>query len=129
MSDDEVAHSGRLHVPLAEEALTAHVQERELGIVRITKRVETIPMGAAIDLRTDAVEVTRHPCDEIVEEPRAPWYDGNELVIPLYEERLVTEKRLVLIEEVRVRSTPRIESVQLHDTVRREVVDVEREKH
>lgn len=83
-------------------------------------------MRADIDLRTDDVEVTRQARNEVVEEALEPWYDGDELVIPLYEERLVTEKRLVLIEEVRVRSTSSIETVHLRDTVRRETIDVER---
>lgn len=83
-------------------------------------------MRADIDLRTDDVDVTRHARDEVVEEARAPWYDGDVLVIPLYEERLVTEKRLVLIEEVRIRRTPSVETVHLRDTVRRETVDIDR---
>lgn len=126
MSDDETTDARTLRVPLAEEELTAQVVEREQGTVRITKRVEERPMRADIDLRTDDVEVTRQARNEVVEEALEPWYDGDELVIPLYEERLVTEKRLVLIEEVRVRSTSSIETVHLRDTVRRETIDVER---
>jgi uncharacterized protein (TIGR02271 family) len=126
MTEDETTEAQTLRVPVAEEDLTARVVEQEQGAVRITKRVEEVPMRADIDLRTDDVAVTRHARDEVVAEAREPWYEGDELVIPLYEERLVTEKRLVLIAEVRVRSTPSVETVHLRDTVRRETVDVER---
>ena len=126
MAEDETTEAQTLRVPLAEEELTAHVVEQEQGAVRITKRVEEVPMRADIDLRTDDVDVTRQARDEVVAEAREPWYDGDELVIPLYEERLVTEKRLVLIEEVRIRSTASVETVHLRDTVRRETIDVER---
>lgn len=94
MTDDETTEDQVLRVPVAEEELTARVVEQGQGAVRITKRVEEVPMRADIDLRTDAVAVTRHARDEVVVEARAPWYEGDELVIPLYEERLVTEKQI-----------------------------------
>lgn len=114
-----------LRIPLAEEEMLARVTEREQGRVRIHKRVEAVPMKADIDVRRDAVGIDRVAKDEVVEAAREPWYEGDTLVVPRYEERLVTEKRLVLIEEIRVQIQPEIEHVHLHDTVRREVVDID----
>ena len=114
-----------LRVPLAEEALTARVEERQQGLVRIHKHVETVPMKADIDLLREAAHVDRHARDEVVDTTREPWYEGDTLVIPRYEERLVTEKRLVLVEEIRVQIRAETEQVHLTDTVRREVVDID----
>jgi uncharacterized protein (TIGR02271 family) len=114
-----------LRLPLAEEELTARVTERDQGVVRIRKHVETVPMRADIDLRQEAVRVDRQPRDEVVDAAREPWYEGDTLVIPRYEERLVTEKRLVLVEEIRVQVRPETERVHLRDSVRREVVDID----
>jgi stress response protein YsnF len=64
--------------------------------------------------------------NRIVEDIPEPHYDGDTLVLPILEEVLVVEKRLILREEVRI--TPVREEVrdpQTH-TVRREHVDVER---
>jgi stress response protein YsnF len=63
--------------------------------------------------------------DEEVQESRQPWYEDDTLVIPVYEERLVTEKRLVLTEVIRIRRKTKTEQIEVRDTVRREVVDVE----
>ena len=52
--------------------------------------------------------------------------EGDVTIIPIYEERLVVEKRLVLKEELHIRK----EQQEVHDpqqvTLRREYVDVER---
>ncbi len=113
-----------LRIPLAEETVEAHITERELGKVVIKKRVEVEPVKADFDLQHDDVVVERVARDEIVTESKEPWYEGDTLVIPLYEEQLVSEIRLVLKEEVRVRSTPTHKHVSLTDEVRREVVDI-----
>lgn len=124
--DDDAAVAGdEMRIPLAEETVEAHVTERQKGKVVFTKRVETVPVEANLDLRRDNVVVERREMDEVVDAPRDPWYEDDTLVIPLYEERYVTEKRLVLREEVRVRNAPKIEHVTLKETVRREVIDID----
>jgi len=123
--DDAAVADDEMRIPLAEETVEAHVTERQKGKVVFTKRVETVPVEATIDLRQDNVVVERREMDEVVDAPRDPWYEDETLVIPLYEERYVTEKRLVLREEVRVRNAPKIEHVTLKETARREVIDID----
>ena len=125
MTNKEAPRDDAIRVPLAEESLTARIVEREQGAIRIHTRVEQIPVQADVDLTTQHVEVSRHARDEVVTDMRAPWHDGDDLVIPRYEERLVTEKRLVLVEEVRVHLSRQTESIHLQETVRKEVIDVE----
>lgn len=120
--------SRTLHIPLAEEELEAHVYQRQEGVVRFSKRVETDPVETQVEVRSDDVFVERLPRDEIVTTPRSPWYEGDTMIIPVYEERLVMEKRLVLTEEIHVRRTVKTEQVDIQDTVRREVVDIETER-
>lgn len=122
--DEEREEADILRIPLAEETVEAHITERELGKVVIRKRVEVEPVKADFDLQQDDVVVERVARDEVVTEAKEPWYEGDTLVIPLYEEQLVSEIRLVLKEEVRVRSTPTHKHVSLKDEVRREVVDI-----
>jgi uncharacterized protein (TIGR02271 family) len=115
----------KVRISLAEEELRSTVHERQKGMVRFTKRVENEPVEAVVDVQADEIVIERIPRDEVVQESRQPWYEDEMLVIPIYEERLVTEKRLVLTEEIHVRRQVRTEQVQVRETVRREVVDVE----
>lgn len=117
-----------IRIPLAEETLEATTRERVEGVIRFHKRVESEPVALDVEVRSDDVYIERTPRGDVVGESRQPWYEGETLVIPVYEERLVTEKRLVLTEEIRVRRRVKSEQVEIRDTVRREVVDIETEE-
>jgi stress response protein YsnF len=95
------------------------------GKVVVHKRVESHPAGVEIDLTQEDVEIDRLPRDEDVGERREPWLENEALMIPVYEEILVTETRLVLREVVRVQRKKRIEQVMVDADLRREVVEIE----
>lgn len=109
---------------LAEEQLQADVYETRIGTVAISKRTEELPVEGEVDVDHDEVEIEHKEINEPVAESEQPWYDGDTLVIPVYEEVLVTEKRLYLKEEIRVTRVKTTEQVKVQDTVRRQVVDV-----
>ncbi len=118
LEDEELTFS------LAEEQLRANVRERQVGTVSISKRTEVLPVGADIDVHHDEVHVEHREVNEPMAEVRDPWYDGDTLVVPVYEEVLVTEKRLYLKEEIRITMVKTTEQVHVEDTVRRQVVEV-----
>lgn len=109
---------------LAEEQLEADVYEKQIGTVAIEKRTEVLPVEGEIDVDHDEVEIEHREINEPVAESEQPWYDGDTLVVPVYEEVLVTEKHLYLKEEIRVTRVKTTEQVKVQDTVRRQVVDV-----
>jgi uncharacterized protein (TIGR02271 family) len=113
-------------IPVIEEEVEVRKREHEIGRVRIQKSVETREAKLEESLIRREFHVERIPVDKVIDSPVEPWYDGDTLVLPVYEEVLVVEKRLVLREEIRV--TRRIEERVEHQTVpvRREHVDVER---
>lgn len=113
-----------LRMPLAEEHLVAEVTEREQGVVRLTKRVEIIPTEAVFDLRSDDVSIQRRARNEVVQEVQAPFYEGDTMVIPVYEEQVFVETRLVLIEEILISTGTKTEQVTVKENLRREVVDI-----
>ena len=114
-----------IRLPLTEEILEAHVVERERGVLRIHRRVETEPVVASVDLQQDRYVVDRVQVNELADERREPWYEGNTLVVPVYEEVLVSETKLMLREVVRLQNAGGIEQINLTGTVRRDVVDIE----
>ena len=115
----------RLVVPVREEVLVPTTRPIELGEVRIHKRVETVPYETLVDVRRDDIAVERIAINQPVDAVPAPRQEGETLVIPVVEEVLVTEKRLLLREEIRVTRRQITEAVPVRDTVRREVVEIE----
>ncbi len=114
-----------LIVPVHEEVLEATKRETDLGRVMVRKRVEDVPVEQTIEVEREHVSVERVAIDQPVESAPTPRQEGDTLVVPVVEEVLVTEKRLMLKEEVRVTRLRETEQVSIRDTVRREVVEVE----
>ncbi len=113
-----------IHLTLAEETLEAHVVERQKGTVRIQTRVETQRVKAAVDLHHDDVVIEHLAVNKDADSRREPWYEGDSLMIPVYEEVLVTQTQLVLREVIRLRNKGHVERVDLKGVVRRDVVDI-----
>lgn len=119
--------SARAVLPVLEERLDVGRRARETGRVRVHKRVESRPVVVDEPLERVGVEVVHVPVNRYLREPVGPHYDGDTLVLPVMEEVVVVERRLVLREHVRV--TPQRSSFRAPQTVpvRREVVEVERD--
>jgi uncharacterized protein (TIGR02271 family) len=125
-ADGAVAETGEpLTIPVHEEELIPVTRDVHLGDVVIHKRVEEEPVKTTVNLRREDVSVERVAIDRVIESVPEPRYEGDTLVIPLVEEVLVTEKRLVLREEVRITRHARTDQTEVRDVLRREVVDIE----
>jgi len=113
-------------IPLIAEEFQIAKREVERGKVRLHKTVHEREVTVDEPLAHERVEVTRVPVNRVLDQPAEIRYEGDTLVVPLMEEVLVVEKRLMLREEVHV--TRR--KVEAHDpqiiTLRREEVEVER---
>lgn len=112
--------------PAIEEQLEVGKKEIETGRVRVHKRVETSESVIDEPLMHENYDVQRVAVNRILEEPLEARYEGDTLILPVMEEILVVEKRLMLREEVRVtRIREETHDPQKH-TVRREHLEVER---
>ncbi len=116
---------GELFVPIHEEVLVPTTREIPLGEVVVRKRVEQVPSETTVNVGHDEVLVERVAVNQQIDAAPAPRQEGDTLVVPVVEEVLVTEKRLMLREEVRITRRRRTEQVTVSDTVRREVLDIE----
>jgi uncharacterized protein (TIGR02271 family) len=113
-------------VELREERLVAHKETQELGEVQVHTEVDETPGRLEVDAYREEVTVEHEPVGEVVTERVEPWRDDDgAFVIPVYEERLVVVKRLVLRERIHVRRVGTTERQLFEDTLRRErlVVD------
>jgi uncharacterized protein (TIGR02271 family) len=114
-------------IPVVEEQLVIDKRVVEKGRVRISKKVRETDETVNIPLIQENVSVERVPINQYVAEPPPPVrYEGNVMIIPVLREVVVVEKRLVLIEELRVTK----QQTQTQETqkirLRKEEVNVKR---
>lgn len=115
-------------VPVIEEMIEIRKQMVDTANVRIIKTVHEHEETIGEPLKRETVEVTRVPIDRAVDAAVPAREEGNTLIIPIYEERLVVQKQLYLKEELHVTRQESIDrSAQQTVTLRREEVAIERQ--
>lgn len=113
-------------IPLVEERVSVTKREVETGRYRIRVGVEERQDRVPIELVHDEVDIERVPMGQEVTQVPSVRLEGSTTIIPVVEEVVVVEKKLVLVEEIHVRrrTTSRTEEVPV--TVRREQAEIER---
>ena len=117
-----LAEEDEVRVRRVEEELVARTREREVGAVRVRKRVVTEHRRMEVPIRREEVVVERVPVEGEASEARI---GDDEVVIPLTEEEVVVEKRPVVKEEIRIRKDVVEDTEVVEEDVRREEVDVD----
>ncbi|HWE60559.1 MAG TPA: YsnF/AvaK domain-containing protein [Chloroflexota bacterium] len=115
------ASATELRIPVHTEQLVAEKRPIMRGMVHLHKGVETIEQTMQVPVAYEEAVIERIAPEEF--RPDEPG-DPDVIVIPVYEEQLVVEKRMVLKEYVRVRKQRREAQQTITDTVRREFVEV-----
>lgn len=115
-------------IPLVEERVAVSTKEVETGRLRVRISVGEREEKVGSELVRDEVQIRRVPKDEPLSELPGVRTDGDTTVIPVVEERLVVEKRLVLVEEIHVVRKTETERRDVPVTLRREEADIERER-
>ena len=113
-------------IPLAEEVAAVSVRRVATGRVEVRTLTDTFEETVRATLGQETVEVTRVPIDRQVETAPAIRTEGDVTIVPVLEEILVVEKRLVLKEEIHIRRTTRTEQFETPVTLRRQRAVVER---
>lgn len=115
-------------VPVIEEVAGVQVVEVDQGGWRINKKVSVTDQLVDEELQDFSVQIERRPIGRQLEGNEVPpaRHEGNTLVISVVEEVLVTEKRLVLVEEVRITGVHGTHRAPQQVSLRKETVSVER---
>ena len=119
---DDLEDEDELRVQRSEEELRAGTREREAGAMRIRKRVRTDREQIEVPTRHEEVSVERVPVDGEATEAQI---GEDEVEVPVTEGEVVTEKRAVAKEEIRVRKDAVEDTEVVEDDVRREEVEIE----
>jgi uncharacterized protein (TIGR02271 family) len=114
-------------VPVVEETAVVRKERVATETVRLRKRVREDEEVLDIPVQTEAIEVERVPVGRWLEAPAEIRHEGDTTVYPVVEEVLVVEKRLRLVEEVRVTRRRTTRQVQERVGLRREEIVVERD--
>ena len=118
MADAEV-------IPVLREELKVSKREVETGRVVVHKTVSERDENVEMLLRQTDVSVERVPVGRTVTEAPASRQEGDVLIIPVMEEVLVVEKRLVLKEELHIRKTTTERTTHEVVRLRTETVQIE----
>ena len=113
-------------IPIVEEELKLEKREVVTGRVRVRTIVEVVEEMAQASLDEETVEVTRVPVDRVVDEAPPIRTENDVTIVPVLEEVLVVEKRLVLKEELHISRQIRSEDMQVPVQLRKQRAVVER---
>lgn len=114
-------------IPLVEERLEVSTREVETERVRVRVSVEQREELVPVELSEDNIEVERIPRNIPLSALPGVRLEGNTTIIPVVEEVVVVEKRLVLVEEIHVRRKTARRTEEVPVTLRAERVAIERD--
>ena len=114
-----------LVIPVLRETARIETREVESGRVRVHTTVTERDEVVEAILRQQDLHVERIPVGRVVDETPAVREEGGVVIIPVMEELLVVEKRLVLKEELRIRRSHGERSVRETVRLRTEEVSIE----
>ena len=116
----------KMVIPVIEEEITVGKQVVEAGRVRISKRISEHEELVDVPLFREEVSVERVPINLFVEAVPQVRQEGDTMIIPVVEEQIIVQKKLLLVEELRVRK----EVIEHHQpqtvNVRKEQVEIKR---
>jgi stress response protein YsnF len=118
-------HEPQRTVPVVAEEIVVQKRPRTTAVrVHTTTRERDETVEEV--LTREAVEVERVVVDRFVDGPEVVRTEGDVTIVPLHEEVLVVEKRLVVREEVHIRTRAEPREVREHVRLRSQEAEVER---
>ncbi len=113
-------------IALVEEELAVSKRAVEGARVRVRTVTDTVEEIARATLHGERVEVERVPVDRMVDAAPAVREEDGVTIVPVVEEVLVVEKRLVLKEELHIRRRATTEQVEVPVQLRKQRAVVDR---
>lgn len=98
-------------IPLVEERANIGTIIKETGKVQIRTHADVREELVRAELTREDVEVRRVAIDRAIDAVPGVRQEGDVTIVPVVEEVLVVEKRLVLVEEIHLRRTRKTEQI------------------
>jgi uncharacterized protein (TIGR02271 family) len=122
----EIGEAAEAIVPVVVEEVDVQKRKVDAGRVRVKKVVREHEQLVDVPLLREDVDVERVTVDRFADGPVEVRQEGDTLIVPLVEEVLVVEKRLLVREELRITRRRVEEHRPQKVTVRREEATVGR---
>jgi uncharacterized protein (TIGR02271 family) len=122
--DSEIKDSS---IPIVEE--NVHIDKKiiEKGKVIISKSIKEESEIINLPVANEEVTIERVSINQILDKPpEAIRYEGNTVIVPVLQEITVIEKRILLVEEIRITKTSISSTETKEITLRKEEVKIER---
>lgn len=107
-----------------EEVASVGTRWRGAGSVRAKKRVDTLKVNELVGPNVERVDLERVPAEDGDADGIETLPDGS-ISIPVYEERLVVTKEIVLTERVVIRKNIETVNERVREELRKERVEIE----
>ena len=114
-------------IPVVEEQLHVEKKEVETGKVYISKQIQEEEATVEVPLQHDKVNVERVAINQYIEEHPNVRYEGNKIIIPVVQEEVVVEKKILLVEEVHIDREYYQENFSETFTLKKEIIEVARD--
>jgi uncharacterized protein (TIGR02271 family) len=125
--EDSDNNKNQSSIPVVEEKLKIEKKVVGKGRVKISKTVKEESEILNLPQTSEEVHIERIPINKIVEKvPEAVRYEGETMIIPVLKEIAVVEKKILLVEEIRVTKTAVRTEQQQEVSLRKEEIKVER---
>ena len=113
-------------IPVIQEEVVVDKRVVETGKVRISKQVKEFEETVDVPLLREEVAVERIPINQVIDAVPKIRQEGDTMIIPVVEEQVYFQKRLVLVEELHVRKQVFESHKPQRVTLRKEQVDIKR---
>ena len=114
-------------IPVIEESLEVGKRNVELGTVHVTSHVVETPVNESVTLREEHAAIERRPVDRPASAADLDAFKEATIEVRQTAEQAVVSKTARVVEEVVVGKTATTTTQEINDTVRKTVVDVERD--
>lgn len=114
------------NIQLVEESISVAKERVVTGRVRVATTSSAVEEFAQATLAGVRVEVTRERIDREIEAVPQTRVEGDTTIIPVVEEIVIVEKRLILVEEIRIRQITTTEEISVPVSLRKQTATVER---
>jgi uncharacterized protein (TIGR02271 family) len=125
---DSKVVEGSTVIPVIQEFLKVGKETVETGKVIAVKKVLSDEKVVSGPVSHDEIDIERIPIGQYVKAAPKPFrYEGDTLVIPVVKEELVVQKRLLVVEELRITKRVIKSEFEQQVTLRREEVEIKKE--
>jgi uncharacterized protein (TIGR02271 family) len=101
--NDKAISNQRTTIPVIEEKIRIDREVVDTGTVYVRKEVGEKQVNIETTLAQDDIHIERTIIDKPIESaPPAVRYEGDTMIVSVVQEELVIQKRLILVEEIRI---------------------------